>query len=178
MAAAVVGTTSPSESLPARCRFASGLSTALCPDEGGRVGPLLFRVRLSLRASLNTPEASCARMQSHAPVPTGTVCCLRREMSGSATSPFGLSISRGCKVHAFALKPGPLLPSQQPYSRLRALDAPLRWEALAPVHPGPATRLSGDYRGGTFTRKSDTTGNPALNERSDSVRTHHSYGII
>ena len=172
VAAAVIGTTSPSDSLPARCRFALGLSVAFCPDEGRRGGSVLFRVRLSLRASLSTPEVSCARMQSHVPVSTDAVCCLRRDMSGSATSPFRVLISRGCKVHAFALRPATLLPSQAPYSTLRALDAPLRRRALTP-HPGPATRLSGDYRDGTFTRKSDTTGNPALNERSVSVRTHH-----
>src|SRR5437773_8646771 len=43
MAAAVGGTTNPSDSLPARGRFASGLSVALCPDKGCRIGSLLFR---------------------------------------------------------------------------------------------------------------------------------------
>src|SRR5262245_2751937 len=93
--AAVDGTTSPSASLPARFRIARVLSVALFPDEGRLLGSLLFRVELSLRASLDTPEVSCARMHSHAPVSTGAVCCLRRVVSGSATSPFRVVISRG-----------------------------------------------------------------------------------
>ena len=172
LAAAVIGTTNPSDSLPARRDFGIALYAPGLPDVGCRVGSLLFRVELLLRASLNTPEVSCTRMQSHAPVSTGTVCCLRRDMSGSATSPFRAFISRGCKVHAFALRPGPLLPSQGPYGPLRALDAPLRRWALAP-HPGPATRLSGDYRDGTFTRKFDTTWNLLQGKRTGSGRTHH-----
>ena len=172
VAAAINGTTSPSDSLPARRRFALGLSASLCPDKGGRVGPLLFRAGLSPRASLRTPEASCARMQSHAPGSTDTVCCLRRDMIGSAASPFGSFISRGCKVHAFALRPATLLPSQQPYGHLRALDAPLRQRALAP-HPEPATRLSGDYRGGTFTRKSSTARNSPAKGPTGFGRTYH-----
>lgn len=67
---------------------------------GSRGGSLLFRTGLSLRALLCTPEASCVP-----PSLADAVCCLRRDMSGSATSPFRLFVSRGCKVHAFALGP-------------------------------------------------------------------------
>ena len=111
MAAIVSGTTNPSDSLPARRDFGITLYAPGLPDEGCRVGSLLFRAWLSPRASLCTPEVSCTRMQSHDPASTGAVCCLRRDMSGSATSPFRASISRGCKVHAFALRPTALLPS-------------------------------------------------------------------
>jgi hypothetical protein len=46
---------------------------------GCRDGSLLFRIRLCLRALLHTPEASCIL-----PELTDAVCCLRRDMSGSA----------------------------------------------------------------------------------------------
>ncbi len=51
--------------------------------------------------------------------------------------------------------PAALLPSQEPYGSLRALDAPLGRGDFAP-RLEPATRRSGAYRDGTFTRKSDT----------------------
>src|SRR6185436_13854491 len=141
-----IGTVGPSDSLPAPTRFALGLSGAALPDVGGRVGSLLFRARLSSRALLRTPGASCATPDlAHA------VCCLRRDMTGSATPPFRVSISRGCKVHASRVGPAMLLPSQDPYGSLRALDAPLGRRDLS-RRLVPATRLSGDYRGGTRTR--------------------------
>jgi hypothetical protein len=54
---------------------------------------------------------------------------------------------------------------------MRAFDAPLRRQGLS-CRPGPATRRSGVYRGGTFTRKFDAAGT-APPRRSDSVRTYH-----
>ena len=75
-------------------------------------------------------------------------------MNDSATHPFRAHLSRGCKVH-FDVGPTHLLPSRKPYGLLRAFDIPLRRKALAP-RLGPATRCSGAYRDGTFTRKSDT----------------------
>jgi hypothetical protein len=57
--------------------------------------------------------------------------------------------------------PAPLLPSLESLDPIRALDSPLRPTDLS-VNPDPATRRSGAYRGGTFTRKHDTT-----------FRTHH-----
>ncbi len=47
--------------------------------------------------------------------------------------------------------PTALLPSQQPYSYLRALDTPLGRGDFAPRLES-ATRRSGAYRDGTFTR--------------------------
>lgn len=44
-----------------------------------------------------------------------------------------------------------LLPSKKPYGDLRAFDIPLRRRTLA-RRPGSATRRSGAYRDGTFTR--------------------------
>ena len=97
MAAGFIGTTNPSDSLPARRPFALGLWTRASPDIGRWVGPLLFRVEPSSHALLPTPGKSCAAPCSDA------VCCLRRDMSGSAFPPFGSLISRGCKVHPFGL---------------------------------------------------------------------------
>jgi len=75
-------------------------------------------------------------------------------MSDSATHPFRAFMSRGCKVH-LSIGPANLLPSQKPYGPLRAFDIPLRRQALT-GRLGSATRRTGAYRGGTFTRKSDT----------------------
>ena len=97
VAAGIVGTTDPSDSLPARPPFALGLWVPPSPDVGRWVGPLLFRVELSSHALLPTPGKSCAAPCSVA------VCCLRRDMSGSAFPPFGSLLSRGCKVHPFGL---------------------------------------------------------------------------
>ena len=71
--------------------------------------------------------------------------------------------------------PANLLPSQRPYGLLRAFDIPLGRQALA-RHPGPATRRSGAYRDGTFTRKSDTARFATLS-RGESVRTHQSVNL-
>jgi len=82
--AAIDGTTSPSDSLSTRRRFTFGLSPPPSPDVGRRGGPLLFRVELSSRALPPAPEASCVSPA------TDAVCCLRRDMIGSASfSPFG-----------------------------------------------------------------------------------------
>ena len=97
VAAGIDSTTDPSDSLPARRPFTLGLWTRASPDVGRWVGPLLFRVELSSHALLPTPGKSCAAPCSNA------VCCLRREMSGSAFPPFGSLLSRGCKVHPFGL---------------------------------------------------------------------------
>ena len=79
-----------------------------------------------------------------------------------------------------SLQAGPvaLLPARRPYSRRRAFDAPLGRRDLA-RRLEPATWLSGDYQGGTYTRKFDTAcqrafrrpppGDPGIVR----VRTHH-----
>src|SRR5215204_3114493 len=95
--AVFVGTTGPSDSRFARRCFALVLSAPLRPDSGCEDGSLLFRARPSSHALLRTPEVSCT-----APV-SSAGCCLRRDMSGSATSPLRVFLSRGCKVHARAL---------------------------------------------------------------------------
>ena len=59
---------------------------------GRRDGSLLFRIELCPRALLRTPRGVLH------PPNQGAVCCLRRGMSGSATSPFRGLMSRGCKV--------------------------------------------------------------------------------
>ena len=170
MTAVVTGTMSPSDSLPARTRFAFGLSGPLrrtsaageglsCSVSGWRcVPPSLPRGRpASLRLGFR-----CSRSPSP-----------RRERLGHP--PFRAFISRGCKVHASALRPTALLPCQQPDGCRRAFDTPLSKGILGP-RPGSATRRAGAYRGGTPTRKSDTAWNPPgepCSNRAGSVRTHH-----
>ena len=151
VATGIDGTTNPSDSLPARLPFALGLWAPPSPDIGRWVGPLLFRVGLSSHALLSTPGKSCA-----APV-SDAVCCLRRDMIGSAFPPFGSLISRGCKVHGspFRIGPATLLPTSEAYASTRALDAPLGTGDLSPGLE-PARRRFGAYRGGTRTRKLDT----------------------
>jgi hypothetical protein len=119
-----------------------------------RVGPLPFHVALSSRAVLDTPEEACV-----APL-LDAVCCLRRDMTGSASSPFRAFMSRGCKVHAFAFGPRLCSLRAKPYSSGQAFDAPLRRLDLS-SRPGPATRRCGAYRGGTSTRKFDTAQRPS-----------------
>jgi hypothetical protein len=116
------------------------------PDVGRRVGSPQFRTRLSLRARFHTPGVSCAPpglpKRSLLPSP-------RHDRLGHST--FRFLISRGCKVHALALGPQVRFPRAGPYDPGRAFDAPLRCRPLG-LHPEPATRRSGAYRGGTSTR--------------------------
>jgi hypothetical protein len=82
----------PSDSRPARSAFAIGLYGPPSLNVSNRDGSLLFRIELSPHAVLSTPRASCVDPMSDA------VCCLRRDMSGSASPTFRVLISRGCKV--------------------------------------------------------------------------------
>ena len=82
------------------------------------------------------------------------VCCLRRDMIGSAIPSLSGFYVTGLQG-SLDVGPAALLPSQEPYSSLRALDAPLGHGDLAP-RLEPATRRSGAYRGGTLTHESDT----------------------
>jgi hypothetical protein len=69
-----------------------------------------------------------------------TVCCLRRDMTGSAPPPFGSHLTR---LQRFThVRPTAWLPSSRPYGPLRAFDAPLNlWDL--PLRPEPATRRTG-----------------------------------
>ncbi len=140
---------SPSDSLPTRAPLRIPLIGVVSSDVDRRVGPLLFRVRLSPHALLHTPGTSCTP-----PDLAGAVCCLRRDMSGSANPSLSGIYLTGLQG-SLDVGPAALLPSQEPYGSLRALDAPLGPGDLAP-RLEPATRRSGAYRDGTFTRKSDT----------------------
>jgi len=91
-----------------------------------------------------------------APYPAGAVatfrcrsrqCCLRREMSGSAS---GLFICRGCRLH-FMLRPACLLPAVR-LSPRHGLLTPRSGAGVSSRHLGPATRRTDAYRGGTCTR--------------------------
>ena len=116
-----------------------------------------FRLRL-IRATLPRPGPSrrvsrVPLVSLHtccAPYPAGarcalwiqcTPCCLRRDMSGSASELF---LCRGCRLH-FMLRPACLLPTRSGLStsRLRSGDLSLA--------PGPATRRSSAYRDRTST---------------------------
>lgn len=86
---------------------------------GDRVGSLQFRIRPSLPALFHTLGASCA-----SPVLVSTLCRLRRDMVGSATPPFGSSVTR---LQSSRSRFGPVasLPSTEPCHPARAIDAPL-----------------------------------------------------
>jgi hypothetical protein len=87
-----------------------------------------------------------------------TVYCLRRNMIGSATLPFGTYLTR---LQRFThVGPAALLPLHEAYAPLTAFDAPLRrrhfWR-----RPEPATRRTRRaYRGGTLTRWSGAASGP------------------
>ena len=109
------GTTSLSDSLPASRDFSPpALYARSLPDRlPGRVSPVP-------RCSVPT----CHRLRPRggpASVPVqDAVCCLRRDMIGSALpNAFRLTICRGCSVHVL-LRPAGLLPSVS-----RAFDTPL-----------------------------------------------------
>jgi hypothetical protein len=144
---------SPADSLSARRDFAFGLYAPPSPNVGRRGGSPQFRTRLSLRALFRTPEASCAT-----PVLTRSLLPSPRH-DGLGRFPFRVPISRGCKVHAFALGPQVRSPHPKPYGFGRAFDAPLGRSDLS-SRPEPATRRSGAYRGGTCTRKSGAAPRP------------------
>src|SRR5713226_8782836 len=74
------GTTNPSDSLPAPPAFdCPALCVRSAPDVGCQVGSLLFRISLWKRAAAHTPRRSSQSFRSQL-----AVCCLPRDMSGSA----------------------------------------------------------------------------------------------
>ena len=74
------------------------------------------------------------------------VCCLRRDMSGSAS---GLFICRGCKLH-FMLRPACWLPAARLWPP-DGLSTSRSGTGISPVYLGPATRRTDAYRDGTCT---------------------------
>lgn len=130
---------------PGTAPFHHRLIEAAFARRGRRGGSLLFRARLSLRAVLLTPGVSCAP-----PVLARAVCCLRRDMTGSAAPPFGSYLTR--LQGSLDVRPATSPPSRTPYSARRASDAPLGPQESLPA-PGACyatPRLA--YRGGTSTR--------------------------
>ena len=101
------------------------------------------------------------------------VCCLRRDMIGSATPPFGAYLTRlQGSLHA---GPADLLPSHGLHTKTaKACDTPLSRRDLAP-RPGSAARRTGAYRGGTHTRWLDEASMTA--QMAASVRTHHAARV-
>ena len=99
---------------------------------GRRDGSLQFRTELCPHALLTTPRASCIP-----PELADAVCCLRRDMTGSAARPFGY-LCHGAARFAHRWACG-LAPLHEAYGSTRAFDAPLRRPGL-PERPGPATR--------------------------------------
>src|SRR3989442_2207875 len=68
------------------------------------------------------------------------VCCLRRDMTGSTTPPFGSYVTG---LQRFTLVgPAALLPLDEAYTPSSAFDAPLRRQDLS-RRPEPATRRTG-----------------------------------
>jgi len=105
------------------------------------------------------------------------VCCLRRDMTGSADPSLSGAYVSGLQGSLHA-GPAPLLPTREPYSPRRAFDAPLGRRDLA-RRLEPATWLSGDYQRGTLTRWLDTACKPDFELPAprvadpSRVRTHH-----
>ncbi len=119
------------------------------------------RLAISLFASCISDSRPCRRISRVpcfsvdaccSPYPAGILddrfgsprrgCCLRRDVSGSASRLF---LCRGCKLH-FMLRPASLPPVVHGLLTSRFGLQDLSWLRR------PATRRSDAYRGGTFTR--------------------------
>ena len=103
----------------------------------------MFRTTLSKRAAATYPEEVHHALRSY----PRAVCCLRRDMSGSAL-PNRLSADNTTRLarRSLALRPASLLPT--PWW---AFVTPLRMGDFAPI-PEPATWRIGAYQDGTCTR--------------------------
>jgi len=101
----------------------------------------------------------------------GAVCCLHRDLTSSATPPFGFLSHEAAKftLPHWARRFASLAQGHTALAGLSMLRSECR--PLGP-HPEPATRRSGAYRGGTCTRKSDAAPRPGC-PGSASFRTHH-----
>ena len=99
----------------------------------GRVSPVPFQTVATCR--LPYPGRVLGASGRFRPV-----CCLRRDMIGSAPPPFGSYLTR---LQRFTLvRPTALLPSGGHYGPPRAFDAPLNLRSLL-LQPEPATRRTG-----------------------------------
>ena len=130
--------------------FHTRLIGAAFARRGRRGGPLLFRTRLSLRAVFPTPGGSCAP-----PALARTVCCLRRDMTGSAPPPFGAYLTR-LQSSRSRIRPAVSLPSAE---TLRPPEGSRRSAQPRGSRPGAGACYAAPrqaYRGGTPTRKSGT----------------------
>ena len=123
----------------------SAYRNRLRPTWAAGNGSLLFRTELCPHALPHTPRASCTPPD----ILADAVSCLRRDMSGSATRPFGCFCHEA--VGFASAGPANLLPSVKPCGSMRAFDAPLSRQGL-PSRPGPATRRTGASRDGTSAR--------------------------
>lgn len=79
------------------------------------------------------------------------VCCLRRDMGGSASTPFRLKIYRGLVGGSLALRAAGLLP---PHTR--RLSSPRSAPEISLQHWGQLRGVRWTYLGGTYTRRSTT----------------------
>ena len=115
---------------PGSARFQpSGLIRPVFARLGCQVGSLMYRVALSQRAAAWDPEEVQHSLRIRI-----AVCCLRRDMSGSALSnTFRLKTWCGCSVRLM-LRPASLLPALS-----QALDAPL-WPAGSLLKAGVCYR--------------------------------------
>src|SRR6267142_5315508 len=137
------------------------------PNVGRRDGSLLFRTELCPHALPHTPRASCTPPD----ILADAVCCLRRDMSGSATRPFG------CLCHeavGFAnAGPANLPPSLESYNSKRAFDAPLRHRGL-PRESGACYAVAPALAAAGLPPASSVQLEPRLVETSPRfVRTYH-----
>jgi hypothetical protein len=136
-----LATMGPSDSLSTRRDFALGLYPPSSLDVSHRGGSPQFRIRLSLRAVLRTPEASWPP-----PVPRASLLPSPRH-DGLGHFPFRVPISRGCKVHALAFGPQVCPPRRNPTvpagpSTLR-IDVALSDAAWSLLRGAPALTAAG-----------------------------------
>ena len=142
-----VATMGPSDSLSTRRDFTSPLIPAAFARRGPsrRVSPVPHQAVPTCPSSV--PRECPAPLRDS----LSAVCCLRPDMTGSATPPFGFLSHEAAKFTLLALGPQVRSPRPKPLDSGRAFDAPLKRRRLR-RRPEPATRRSGAYRGGTSTR--------------------------
>ena len=133
----------------------------------GRVSPVPHQAFAT--CPLPYPEG-VLRISGHRPP---AVYCLRRDMIGSATLPFGTYLTG---LQRFThVGPAALLPLHEAFTPLTAFDTPLRRPDLS-GRPEPATRRTRRaYRDGTHTRWSGTASGP---RSGSALRTRHVFIVV